>query len=163
MITPVASLHQATGGDLTRSLIWRDLLCRYQVGDIATSVYRDRFGCWAFLDLWRMQKDSPFAARDHHPGVGGESQPVTAPPAQRGDGHPVGDPARGVDPAEPVDHIRPAGGLASGIGRPAPGLPCRRPPGITGATGRAVMAASRAGGGGAAGSAGGREDRSPGA
>ena len=61
MITPVASLHQATGGDLARSLIWRDLLCRYQVGDIATSVYRDRFGCWAFLDLWRMQKDSPFA------------------------------------------------------------------------------------------------------
>jgi DNA-binding CsgD family transcriptional regulator len=61
MITPVASLHQATGGDLARSLIWRDLLCRYQVADIATSVYRDRFGCWAFLDLWRMQKDSLFA------------------------------------------------------------------------------------------------------
>src|ERR1700759_3699011 len=64
MITPVASLHQATGGDLARSLIWRDLLCRYQVGDIATSVYRDRFGCWAFLDLWRMQKASPFAAAE---------------------------------------------------------------------------------------------------
>ena len=61
MITPVASLHQATGGDLARSLIWRDLLGRYEVGDIATSVYRDRFGCWAFLDLWRMQKDPPFA------------------------------------------------------------------------------------------------------
>jgi DNA-binding CsgD family transcriptional regulator len=60
MITPVAALHQATGGDLARSLIWRNLLCRYQVGDIATSVYRDRFGCWAFLDLWRMQKVAPF-------------------------------------------------------------------------------------------------------
>src|SRR5260370_40112710 len=34
---------------------------------------------------------------------------------------------------------------------------------MTGATGRAVMAASRAGGGGAAGSRGGREDRPPGA
>jgi hypothetical protein len=33
MITPVASLHQATGGDLARSLIWRDLLCRYLVGN----------------------------------------------------------------------------------------------------------------------------------
>ena len=49
MITPVASLHQATGGDLARSLLWRELLCRYQVGDIATSVYGDRFGCWASL------------------------------------------------------------------------------------------------------------------
>ena len=64
MITPVASLRQATGGDLARSLLWRELLCRYQVGDIATSVYRDRFGCWAFLDLWRMQKDPPFAAAE---------------------------------------------------------------------------------------------------
>jgi hypothetical protein len=64
MITPVASLHQATSGDLARSLMWRDLLCRYQVGDIATSVYRDRFGCWAFLDLWRMQNAPPFAAAE---------------------------------------------------------------------------------------------------
>ena len=48
MITPVASLCQETGGDLARSLMWRDLLCQYQIGDIATSVYRDRFGCWAF-------------------------------------------------------------------------------------------------------------------
>ena len=64
MITPVASLHQATGGDLARSLIWRDLLSRYQVGDIATSVYRDRFGCWAFLDLWRMQNAPPFTAAE---------------------------------------------------------------------------------------------------
>jgi hypothetical protein len=64
MITPVASLCQATGGDLARSLIWRDLLCRYEIGDVATSVYRDRFGCWAFLDLWRMQKAPPFAAAE---------------------------------------------------------------------------------------------------
>jgi DNA-binding CsgD family transcriptional regulator len=64
MITPVASLHQATGGDLARSLMWRDLLCRYQITDIAASVHRDRFGCWAFLDLWRMQPAPPFAAAD---------------------------------------------------------------------------------------------------
>jgi DNA-binding CsgD family transcriptional regulator len=64
MITPVASLRQATGGDLDRSLIWRDMLCRYQVGDIATSVFRDRFGCWAFLDLWRMQKSPSFTAAE---------------------------------------------------------------------------------------------------
>lgn len=61
MITPVASLHQATGGDLARSLMWREMLSRYQIGDVATSVHRDRFGCWAFLDLWRSQGTSPFA------------------------------------------------------------------------------------------------------
>src|SRR6266702_2747305 len=64
MIAPVASLRQATGGDLARSLVWRDLLCRYQITDIASSVYRDRFGCWAFLDLWRMQGAPPFAAAE---------------------------------------------------------------------------------------------------
>ncbi|HEY2266509.1 MAG TPA: helix-turn-helix transcriptional regulator [Streptosporangiaceae bacterium] len=49
----VASLAQATGGELSRSLLWRELLREYQVTDIASSVYRDRFGCWGFLDLWR--------------------------------------------------------------------------------------------------------------
>jgi DNA-binding CsgD family transcriptional regulator len=64
MIAPVAGLHQATDGDLARSLIWREMLCRYQIGDIATSVHRDRFGCWAFLDLWREQRSAPFAPDD---------------------------------------------------------------------------------------------------
>ena len=50
----VASLHEATGGNLSRSLMWRELLGRYEVTDIASSVYRDRFGCWGFLDLWRI-------------------------------------------------------------------------------------------------------------
>ena len=50
--------------------------------------------------------------------------------------------------------------------RPASDLPCRRRPGLaegmTGAMGRAVMAASLAGGRGAAGDRGGRGDRPPG-
>ena len=50
---PVASLHDATEGDLARSRLWRDLLCRYGIGDVASVVHRDRFGCWGFLDLWR--------------------------------------------------------------------------------------------------------------
>jgi hypothetical protein len=37
---------------------------RYQVSDIASSVYRDRFGCWGFLDLWRTQPAPPFPAAD---------------------------------------------------------------------------------------------------
>jgi DNA-binding CsgD family transcriptional regulator len=61
MITPVAALRRATGGDLDRSLMWRDLLVRYDIGDIASSVHRDRFGCWAFLDLWRTGLAPEFA------------------------------------------------------------------------------------------------------
>jgi DNA-binding CsgD family transcriptional regulator len=50
---PIALLSQATGGDLGRSLLWRELLCRYDVADVASVVFRDSFGCWAFLELWR--------------------------------------------------------------------------------------------------------------
>jgi DNA-binding NarL/FixJ family response regulator len=57
------SLSAATGGELSQSLMWRELLQRYQVTDVASSVYRDRFGCWGFLDLWRTQAP-PFTAAD---------------------------------------------------------------------------------------------------
>jgi DNA-binding CsgD family transcriptional regulator len=50
---PVALLGEATGGNLRRSLLWRELLCRYGVSDVASVVFRDGFGCWAFLELWR--------------------------------------------------------------------------------------------------------------
>lgn len=50
---PVARLDAATGGDLALSLLWRDLLRQYQVVDVASTVFKDRFGCWGFLDLWR--------------------------------------------------------------------------------------------------------------
>ena len=50
---PVALLREATGDDPARSLLWRDLLVRYGIGDVASSVYTDRYGCGGFLDLWR--------------------------------------------------------------------------------------------------------------
>ena len=50
---PVASLHAVTGGRLEQSLVWRELLVDYGVRDAASIVFRDRFGCWAFLELWR--------------------------------------------------------------------------------------------------------------
>jgi DNA-binding CsgD family transcriptional regulator len=50
---PVALLQEATGGDLSRSLLWRDLLSRYGIADVASLAFTDRFGCWGFLDLWR--------------------------------------------------------------------------------------------------------------
>lgn len=50
----VATLVSATAGDLTRSRLWRELLCTYDVTDIASTVFRDPYGCWGFLDLWRI-------------------------------------------------------------------------------------------------------------
>jgi DNA-binding CsgD family transcriptional regulator len=49
----VACLHTATGGHLERSLVWREMLARYAVTDVASLVFRCRHGCWGFLDLWR--------------------------------------------------------------------------------------------------------------
>jgi DNA-binding CsgD family transcriptional regulator len=51
---PVGLLSTATGGDLARSRLWRELLSAHGVVDVATVVFRDAFGCWAFLDLWRI-------------------------------------------------------------------------------------------------------------
>jgi DNA-binding CsgD family transcriptional regulator len=61
---PVALLQEATGGDRSRSLLWRDLLCRYGIGDVASLVFRDRFGCWGFLDLWRSGTSERFGPGD---------------------------------------------------------------------------------------------------
>ena len=49
----VVRLHDATGGRLHESLLWRELLAEHGVTDVASVVFRDRFGCWSFLDLWR--------------------------------------------------------------------------------------------------------------
>ncbi len=59
--TSVALLDEATEGDLTQSLVWRELLVRYGVRDAASVVFKDRFGCWAFLELWRTGTAAPFS------------------------------------------------------------------------------------------------------
>jgi DNA-binding CsgD family transcriptional regulator len=51
--SPVARLAAATDGQLSRSLVWRQLLHRFDVSDVASVAFRDRYGCWAFLELWR--------------------------------------------------------------------------------------------------------------
>jgi DNA-binding CsgD family transcriptional regulator len=58
------SLHDATGGDLTRSSVWDELLSRYGIVDVLSMVFRDRFGCWGFLDLWRAATASPFTSHE---------------------------------------------------------------------------------------------------
>ena len=57
---PVALLHAATGGDLSQSLLWRELLCDYDVSDVASVVFKDKLGCWGFLDLWRAGTGATF-------------------------------------------------------------------------------------------------------
>jgi DNA-binding CsgD family transcriptional regulator len=74
---PVALLHEATGGDLSRSLLWRELLSRYGIVDVASVVFRDQFGCWGFLDLWRDATVAPFGP-DEAAFLADIAAPVTA-------------------------------------------------------------------------------------
>ena len=41
-------------GTRADSRIWRELLSGYGVDDVLSTVFRDQYGCWAFLDLWRI-------------------------------------------------------------------------------------------------------------
>jgi DNA-binding CsgD family transcriptional regulator len=57
----VALLQESTAGNLSRSLLWRDMLSRYGIADVASVAFRDRFGCWGFLDLWRSGTSARFS------------------------------------------------------------------------------------------------------
>ena len=61
---PVTTLRAGPGDHRERSLVWRDLQRDCDVGDVAPLVFRDRFGCWGFLDLWRAGADAEFTERD---------------------------------------------------------------------------------------------------
>lgn len=58
----VATLLQATGGDRSRSSMWRDILSAYGVRDVASAVFADAYGSWAWLDLWRDGSDREFSS-----------------------------------------------------------------------------------------------------
>ena len=62
--THVALLQDVTRGDLSRSRLWRELLGELGVIDVASLVFKDRFGCWGFLDLWRSSDSAPFSRTD---------------------------------------------------------------------------------------------------
>jgi DNA-binding CsgD family transcriptional regulator len=42
---PVRLLSEATGGELARSLVWREVMSRYGVSDVASAVFADQYGC----------------------------------------------------------------------------------------------------------------------
>src|SRR5918994_2147088 len=58
-------------------LIWSQLLAAHGVGDVASLVLRDRFGCWGFLDLWRCGPAARFHA-DEEDFLADIAEPVTA-------------------------------------------------------------------------------------
>lgn len=61
---PVALLGDGAGGRREQSLLWRQMLGPAGIVDVASMVFRDRFGCWGFLDLWRATPATPFTRAD---------------------------------------------------------------------------------------------------
>jgi DNA-binding CsgD family transcriptional regulator len=61
---PANTLVRATDGVPEDSLQYREVLRPHDVADVATVVFRDRHGCWGWLDLWRFTDEDPFADRD---------------------------------------------------------------------------------------------------
>ena len=61
---PAGLLNDAVGGDLSKSRVWREVMSRYGIGDVASAVFADQYGCWGFLDLWRDDAREPFDGTD---------------------------------------------------------------------------------------------------
>jgi DNA-binding CsgD family transcriptional regulator len=59
-----ALLLEATDGRPELSALWRNCLCDLGVVDVAAMVCYDRFGCWAWLDLWRREPAAPYTSVD---------------------------------------------------------------------------------------------------
>jgi DNA-binding CsgD family transcriptional regulator len=62
--TPVSTLAEATGGDLSVSALWRDFQSGFGVVDVAAVAFGDRFGCWGWLDLWRVAPGAIYGSAD---------------------------------------------------------------------------------------------------
>lgn len=75
--SPAALLTEAVDGNLERSHVWREVMSRYGIGDVASAVFADQHGCWGFLDLWRDGAQGPFSAADAE-FVAGLAAPLTS-------------------------------------------------------------------------------------
>lgn len=74
--SPVALLTRDTGGHPEHSVVWQQLLQGLGFGDVASVALADRYGCWGFLDLWRLG-DEPFTDADANL-LTGVSAPICA-------------------------------------------------------------------------------------
>jgi DNA-binding CsgD family transcriptional regulator len=61
---PVGLLAASVGGRLDQSRVWREVMSRYGIVDVASVVFADLFGCWGFLDLWRAETREDFSTAD---------------------------------------------------------------------------------------------------
>lgn len=62
--SPTELLTVATGGELGRSRVWREVMSQDGVSDVASMVFADQYGCWGFLDLWRAAARGRFDPAD---------------------------------------------------------------------------------------------------
>jgi DNA-binding NarL/FixJ family response regulator len=62
--TPAALWSAVAADSPAASSAWGEVLRRHGIGDVASVVFADQFGCWGFLDLWRAAGRGPFAAAD---------------------------------------------------------------------------------------------------
>lgn len=53
VLDTVGTAHLPAVRALAPGETWAGLLTRYGITDVASAVFRDRYGCWAWLDLWR--------------------------------------------------------------------------------------------------------------
>jgi DNA-binding CsgD family transcriptional regulator len=57
-------LLEETDGEPERSLVWAEALRGFGVVDVASLALWDRYGCWAWLDLWRCGEAAPYRRED---------------------------------------------------------------------------------------------------
>ncbi len=63
-VTAVGGLSVETGGDLSRSARWDEVMRPVGIGDVATAACRDALGCWGWIEAYRDSDDPPFEEDD---------------------------------------------------------------------------------------------------
>jgi DNA-binding CsgD family transcriptional regulator len=63
-VNSAGALSVETGGDLSRSARWDEVMRPVGIGDVATAACRDALGCWGWIEVYRDSDDPPFAEDD---------------------------------------------------------------------------------------------------
>ena len=56
-------LLEETEGEPESSVLWAQMLRELGVVDVASLALWDRYGCWAWLDLWRCGDSAPYESQ----------------------------------------------------------------------------------------------------
>jgi len=80
--SPAGLLSRTADDEVAGSRVWRELIGRYRIADVASVVFADQYGCWGFLDLWRDRRTrvpaQPRAAARPSPSPSRRPPPPTA-------------------------------------------------------------------------------------